>query len=74
MQLIFGGESGWVQGDMALKHEREQERETEVLQWDIFHEHFRDTKTIKANCTRHTLKMLDQLMHQYKILNHQHVY
>ncbi len=35
-------------GDMALKHERELERETEVLQWDIFPALCRNTKTIKA--------------------------
>ncbi len=39
--------------DMALKHERELERETEVLQWDIFQTRCRDTKTIKANCGRY---------------------
>ncbi len=54
-------------GDMALKHERELEREqrSEVG-------HF--SKTIKANCTSHTLKILDQLMHRYKILSHPHVF
>ncbi len=44
----------WVVGDMALKHERELERETEA-KWDIFRARFRDTKTIKANCARYTL-------------------
>ncbi len=44
-------------GDVALKHERELERETEVLQWDIFQARCRDTKTIKAHCARHTLKI-----------------
>jgi hypothetical protein len=41
-------------GDMALKHERELERETEV-EWDIFRARCRDSKNVKANYARYTL-------------------
>ncbi len=56
----------WVVGDMALKHERELERETEV-KWDIFTARCMDTKTNKANCAIYTLKLSDKSIHEYKM-------